>query len=119
MLRQFVRTVKYLHLYSPIATLAVYSLVMFAIFTTIWRFHGLKYVELDKDAGMGVDWPTAIYYSNMCMLAFTPPGEAPPKHAKARAIITAQATFSWIVLFWMIGSAPEGTAQLAARLVST
>lgn len=119
MLQAFGRTIKYLHLYSPIVTLAAYSLVTFVMFTTIWRFHGLKHVELDKDAGMGVDWSTAIYYSNMCMLAFTPPGEAPPKNAKARALVTAQATLSWIVLFWLMGSAPEGTGQLASRLVSS
>lgn len=114
----FIATVKYLHAYSPIVTLAVYSLVTFAIFTTLWRFYGLRHVALDKDAGMGVDWSTAVYYSNMCMLAFTPPGEAPPKDAHARAIVTAQATLSWIVLFWLISAAPEGTGQLASRFYS-
>jgi hypothetical protein len=95
-------TLRYLHAYSPVASLAAYSLATFLVFTTVWRFYGLKHVALDK--GMAEDWPTALYYSATCMLAFTPPGEAPPRDGRARALVTAQAGLSWIVMFWLIGA---------------
>ena len=102
-LQSFFDAVRYLHAYSPVTTLAAYCALTWLLFTTLWRFHGLKHVSLDKDKGMRVDWPTAMYYSSTCMLAFTPPGEAPPSDGAARALVTAQATLSWVVLFWLMG----------------
>lgn len=107
-------TLRRLHAYSPVGALAAYSLATFLVFTTVWRFYGLKHVALDK--GMAPDWPTAVYYSSTCMFAFTPPGEAPPKDGAARALVTAQAGLSWVVMFWLIGAVPEGTGRLSSLL---
>lgn len=86
---------------GPVAALAAYSLLTFVIFTVVWRFYGLNHVALDKDKGMRVDWPTAMYYSSTCMLAFTPPGEAPPRDGAARVLVIAQSTTFWLMLLWL------------------
>jgi hypothetical protein len=51
---------------------------------------------------MREDWSTAVYYSVMTAIAFTPPGESPPKDVVGRRLITAQSLLSWVTVLYMI-----------------
>lgn len=91
-----------IHQRDPMLALLTYAILSFSIFTIVWRFHGLDHVELDSEKGHKRDWATAMYYSIITMTSFTPPGEIPPKDGIARAIVAAQATLSYITIFWLI-----------------
>ena len=83
-----------------VLTFATYVAACFLVFTAAWRYYGLRHVELAND--MREDWPTAVYYSVMTAIAFTPPGESPPKDVVARRLITAQSLLSWVTVLYMI-----------------
>lgn len=83
-----------------VLTFATYAAACFLAFTTAWRYYGLRHVQLQND--MAEDWSTAVYYSAMTMIAFTPPGESPPKDVVARRLITAQSLLSWVTVLYMI-----------------
>ena len=107
---KLVQETKELHNRQTLNVLLLYTFFLWVVFTIIYRFWGLKHVQMP--GGTKITWRTAAYYSGITQFSFTPPGEAPPLDDTARTIIGLHACLSYCTIFWILFGRPYAKAAI-------